>query len=134
MDSRIYSTYWSVDPLGWFVGEVDGPDDPLTLEPASGDAALQFSTFKKRDGDVTDEDLESFASEEGELDAACKVAYGPFLGLLLTSLHDTTWWRYWWLRMGPIHLMVTYNARIDVAARDHSIVNEILSTLRSQPG
>ena len=130
MDGRIYLSGWSVDPLGWRPYAQPALGEPVTLEPASRDAALQFSTFLKNGSEVTEEDIRSFASEEGDIDAACAVSYGPFQGLLLTKLHETRWWRHWWLRLGRIHLYVTYNADIGVASRDHLFVNELLSTLR----
>ena len=96
----------------------------------NGVGALQISTARK-DGGVTDDDLEDFAENENDADAALNVTQlGAFRGIELSYDADGTHWRRWYLRHGPVALFATYNCSIDDKGKEDRDVNQMLSSLR----
>jgi len=129
MNARHRERSWSIAPGSW---SVEADDDCTTLEPPSRDTALQISAYLKSSGDVTDEDLAEFAADI-ELLATGPARCGDFRGLCGEHEADGVHWRKWLLCAGPHLLFATYNGDDAASARDRSVVDAMLATLRSEP-
>jgi hypothetical protein len=126
---RIFQDFWGVESADW---TIDQSPECITLCPASADAALQISCHRKRDGDVTIEELFSFSQERLPREVvAQRVQYGDFEGVYGSFTDSDVFWRNWWLAHGQTLLFVTYNCD-DGKRDDHTeIVDRILSTLEA---
>lgn len=124
---RVYQESWSIETAGW---SIDQSSECLTLCPADVEASLQISCFRKRSGEVTCEELRTFAEQrlppgtsksEGER--------GAFVSVHGEYEEDDVYWRNWWLANGRTHLFITFNC--DKNYKDYHIyvVDWMLSTL-----
>jgi hypothetical protein len=119
---------------GWSVevsNEWSVTDDPecLTLE-CSDDGALQFSSAKKRDGLVTEEDLFFSTVKRTEWGSFAPVICGDFKGILYEyELEESAWLR-WFLRNGSTILFVTYNGTPAAAIRERNAVEAVLRSAK----
>jgi hypothetical protein len=124
---------WSIDvPEGW---EHEAEDTLDTFFDPDGVGALQFSSFTKGSGDVTDLDL--FESiEDMKLAGVSRrsVAFGPFEGYALEREESDQSGRYWFLRAGPLLLFVTYCCERQDAGKEARLVAKALATLRLSRG
>ena len=103
-----------------------------TILPNDGVGALQISTARK-DGDVSDDDLEDFAENEiGAGAIPTPTQLGAFRGFALTYEADGTHWRRWYLRNGQVALFATYNCNVDDKGKEDLQVDKMLSSLRSK--
>jgi hypothetical protein len=130
MSERYREYSWSIAPTPW---SVKRDDECTTLEPTTGDAALQLSSYRKPDGPVTDDDIAEFAADSGHLAAAARVTCGDFRGLSAAYEEAGTQWRAWWLAAGSVLLYATYNGTKGTATRDAEVVDRIVNSLRSEP-
>ena len=130
MSERYREQSWSIVPTPWTVTR---HDECATLEPATRDAALQLSSYRKPNGLVTDEDVAEFAADSGHLAAAIHVTCGDFRGLTAAYEEADAQWRAWWLAAGAVLLYATYNGTKRTATRDARVIDRIVSTLRYEP-
>lgn len=119
---------WTVVlPLAW-QGTHEEECDSIFNEDGVG--VLQLSAYKKP-SQVSEQDLEDFATEHIEAGAKTKfVEYGEFSGLTLSFCIDNEYWRYWYLRVGSLALLVTYNCDAEDQNVEVQQVNAILGSLR----
>jgi hypothetical protein len=124
---------WSIDvPKGW---EHEAEDTLDTFFDPDGVGALQFTSFTKGSGDVTDLDL--FESIEDMKLAGVprrSVAFGPFEGYALEREEPDQSGHYWFLRAGPLLLFVTYFCERQDAGKEAHLVEKVLATLRLSRG
>jgi hypothetical protein len=132
MSSRHREISWSIEPAPW---SVTSDDDCVTLEPPSADAALQFSSARKLEGEVTESDLRNQAGKvQGALSGPLPVSVGGFRGLTVRRVADDgTHWQYWWLANESRLLFVTYNTATEASLmRDAPTVQYILGSLQPE--
>jgi hypothetical protein len=132
MSGRHRETSWSIEPAPW---SLTADEECVTLEPPSADAALQFSSARKLDGAVTEDDLRDQAGKvEGALAVPLSVSVGRFRGFTMRRVaDDATHWQYWWLANASLLLFVTYNAATEgTLTRDAPTVEYILGSLQAE--
>lgn len=123
---------WSLDvPKGW---EQESEDTLDTFFDPDGVGALQFSSFTKPSGDVTDADLvESIEDMKLAGEPRAAAAFGPFTGYAITKEHeDGQIGQYWLLRAGPVLLFATYFCEKQHVGQETRVVMKALNTLRIQ--
>jgi hypothetical protein len=124
------SAYWKVSvPTGWVAR-----NDPkcATFTRPGGPGALQVSAARK-DGEVTDDDLNDFASEHLGNGAKTKpVTLGDFTGFTFQYRDDENYWRQWFVRRGPLAVFLTYNCPVASYAEESAAVEAIITTLKAQ--
>ncbi len=125
----IRQPHWAVDSAGW---SIDQSAECITLCPADVDAALQFSCHRKRMGDVTTEEMHSYATNNVSPFGATPepVLIGPFSGFTAEFEDSDRFWRRWWLASGRTHLFITFNCAPGNRSDHSRVVDWILSTLR----
>jgi hypothetical protein len=119
---------WGIETAGW---SIDQEVTCLTLCPADVHAALQFSAYRKRSGDVRDEDLlGNLQGKAPEGTRFRKVACGAFAGFTCEYLDEEhTFWRLWDLGRGRTELFVTFNCAEQHQDDHRKVVDWMLSTL-----
>ena len=104
---RIRQRFWGIETAGW---SIDQTPECITLCPADTEAALQISCHRKRAGEVSPEELWSYAREHLPDTALPSVArYGDFEAVYGEFASEGAYWRKWWTGRGRTHLFVTYN-------------------------
>lgn len=111
--------------------ETQSDEECETLFCPDGVGALQISSARK-EGDVTDDDLNNFAADHLNTDTKTKpVILGDFSGIAIQHKADGSLWRRWFLRYGPVALFVTYNCAEEDSGVEDVQVNKMLGTLRA---
>ncbi len=127
--SEFTSAYWKVFlPAGW-----EGRNDPecATFERPGGPGALQISAARK-DGEVTDADLNDFAKDHLSNGAKAKpIAAGDFVGFDFQYRDDERYWRQWFVRRGSVAVFLTYNCPLAWYAEESASVESIVTSLRA---
>jgi hypothetical protein len=106
---RIYQgDVWGIETAGW---SIDQDATCVTLCPADVHAALQLSAYRKRSGDVSEEELSRTLREKApEGIRLRKVSCGAFSGYTCEYVdEERTFWRMWDLCHGRTELFVTFN-------------------------
>jgi hypothetical protein len=106
--------------------------DCVSIARPDGLGALQISAVRKNTM-VTDDDLAKFAADH--LDAGARVipvTLGDFSGLASRYGIDGTHWRQWFLRRGPVALLVTYNCAEADRGIEDADVDRMLGSLRAR--
>ena len=128
--SEVRGTGWSLALISpWLAGD-DG--DCVSIAHPDGLGALQISAARKNTM-VTDDDLAEFAADH--LDAGAKaipITLGDFSGLAIPYGVDGTHWRQWFLRHGPVALLVTYNCAEADRGIEDADVDRMLASLRGR--
>ena len=130
MTSRVGCPSWSLElPSNWRATE---HPECLTLE-LSDEGALQLSSARKKDGNVSYEDILGYAESQNHgWGASIDVTCGEFTGLVYRYREDKQQWNRWFLRNGHTLLLVTYNASQRGQLLEYAAVEKILSTLRAE--
>jgi hypothetical protein len=82
---------------------------------------------------VTDDDLAEFAADHLDASArAIPITLGDFSGLAIRYGVDGTHWRQWFLRHGPVALLVTYNCAEADRGIEDADVERMLASLRGR--
>jgi hypothetical protein len=101
-----------------------------TMYDPSGVGALQISSARK-DGEVTDEDLLSFAEEHIEAGAKTKdVRLDDFSGITFSYAFDNQFWRQWFMKSNSLALFITYNCELAHKDIEYEIVDQIINSLK----
>lgn len=92
--------------------------------------ALQVSAYRNEEEDVSDEDLQAFASEHVDGDLALEpTVIGAFDGYCVSYEEGDSWWSEWFGRNGRVLLYVTYNCAVADQGEEFAEVEEILESL-----
>lgn len=125
---RVFSSLWSIETAGW---SVESSQECITLEPADYEVALQISCYRKKTGDVTDEDLldpwqSTFSDVDCEKEA---VECGVFRGIHGEFERNGRYWRVWSLRNGAANLFITFNCDPELGGHHRHVVDWMLCTI-----
>jgi hypothetical protein len=132
MTKRYKSAWWSVElPDTW---KANKEEDCVTFTSENDVGALQISAYRREDKEVNNDELLHFAEDElvegVELqDISC----GEFTGLGISYLVDSNYWRKWWLWKGSLLLYVTYTCSAEKRFVEEEAVNQIMSSLKTEP-
>ena len=119
---------WSLEVLpDWMV-----EDDPdcLTIYHPNGVGAFQLSSGKKKEGNVTLEDLEFYSKPEWGQYKNCE--FGEFNGHVYTFIKDNSFWCWWILANGPVLLRATYNSEASDKDIEIPKIEQMLQTLKRE--
>lgn len=106
--------------------------DCFSIARPDGLGALQISAVRKNTM-VTDDDLAEFAADHLDAGArAIPITHGDFSGLAIRYGVDGTHWRQWFLRHGPVALLVTYNCTDADRGIEDADVDRMLASLRGR--
>jgi hypothetical protein len=114
-------------PPGWCAQH--GPAAVAFYHP-DGVGALQLSSFRKPDGDVTDADLRVMAVSAPGCDELRPARAGEFAGLYCESERDGTYWGRWFVSRGRVALHITYNCAAEERDREQEEVERVVTSLR----
>jgi hypothetical protein len=91
---RITHSDWELETAGW---AIDQSDECISFTPADVDAALQVGTYRKRNGNVTSEELLAFARRDLITRGAepLPIECGAFSGFSGEYVEEGTFWRRW---------------------------------------
>jgi hypothetical protein len=113
---RIRQGFWGIETAGW---SVDQAPECITLCPADTEAALQISCHRKRVGEVSLEELSTFAREH--LPDAVPLSVtgcGDFEAVYGEFTSEGVYWRNWWMGHDGTHLFVSYIGSSRAALRE----------------
>lgn len=127
MTSRVGGPSWSLELLpNWRATE---HPECLTLE-LSDEGALQLSSARKKDGNVSYKEVLDYAESQNEgWGISTQVACGEFTGLIYRYSDNKQQWNRWFLINGQTLLFVTYNANPRAQLLEYAAVERILNTL-----
>jgi hypothetical protein len=128
--SEVRGTGWSLELASPWQARDDG--DCVSIVHPDCLGVLQVSAACKNTM-VTDDDLADLAADHLDAGArAIPTALGDFTGLAIRYGVDGTHWRQWFLRHGPVALLVTYNCAEADRGLEDADVDRMLGSLRSQ--
>ena len=114
---------WRIElPRSWCAQH--GPNNVAVYHP-DGVGALQFSSYRKPQGLVTDVDLKEMATGS-EMNP---VRHGEFEGFKQEQEDGDTWWLRWFLRADRFAVFVTYNCKVTERGREQNQIEKILDSL-----
>ena len=131
MTTSYQSSWWSIELAPGWSGQHDEECHTFVRgrEPVS---ALQISTYRKEEGDVTDAEIKDFGVKK-HLDAGCPVhpiAISTFRGFYVSHVRDGVCWREWHLHDGRLLLFVTYNCDEAQKGIEDAEVDGMLKTIK----
>ena len=111
--------------------QVSDGEDCISLTLSDGGGAFQLSSGRKERGFVTPKDLNWCVEQlAGEWSTPEFVTFGQFSGVYVSSIHEGSYWRWWFLAGGPVLLRITYNAAPEFKVLELPQVETMLHSLR----
>jgi hypothetical protein len=122
----VESQWWTIElPPEW---EAEQEDETIYISDQDGVGEIAITTIQKQEGDVSDEELREFSAGL-ELGNGEEANVGDLQGSYFTYQDGDDVIREWYLRAGPIFIVVSYHCDKENAGMDDKAVDEILSTL-----
>ena len=121
---------------GWEISIAEGwqsedEDNLVTIYDPSGYGALQISSYSKNTA-VSEDDLKELASEHIESGAKYKT-YEQNGGSVLTLAfgYEGIFWQYWYVSVGNLAILVTYNCKEADQPNEIDVVKSIVATINA---